>query len=147
MRFLLRSTFAAGVGALLAACGGKVIFDGSPGAGGAASSTTASSTTASSGMDCSALGAAYQAALTAATACNACVDTQQCFGPQLPDLCQCPITMNTPSGPATVAAQNALAAFQAAGCPFHQCGSDCPNSGPNCATDFTGQCDSICSSN
>src|SRR5262249_19071377 len=84
--------------------------------------------TGSSGVDCAALGQAYESALDQAAQCFACKDADDCInGPVLPDTCNCPRGLNGGFQAANLvaAAKQALVDFQNAGCPFFACGKNC----------------------
>jgi hypothetical protein len=133
----------------LTACGGKVVVDPDPGQGGhtgmsSSSSGVVSSSSTSSGSDCNKLGAEYVFALNDAVVCNACLDSPQCTGAIVPDLCGCPTQLNSQSSPEALGAQMALANFKAAGCAFNVCDM-CPSmvAGPPCQPK-PGSCDGTC---
>jgi hypothetical protein len=134
--------------ATLAACGGKVFLDGDTGTGGAttASASSSAATTASgtggalvsgtSGAvvggaggapanDCEALTQLYQQALAAAAACDVCDPFDPCpNGPQLPDMCGCPVGLAGDFG-LIAKAKDAYAAWNGAGCGPVLCGTPC----------------------
>jgi hypothetical protein len=138
--FALLAAIGAGA-ALLSACGGKVVVDGS-GAGGADATTastgvataTAAATGAGGGGACAALLSDFQAKIAAAQTCNPSIEVAQCTGASTTlDPCDCLLVIALP-GPAADAAMQAHDAWVAAGCgPFlcDHCPPD-PQAGWHC---------------
>ena len=147
---------------LLLACSGEAVIDeGGGGGSGGSTTTTATSTSSgtttttttatsssSSGGGCDALTVAYEDALMAARACNACIDgpdpCQYLSGPPLADPCGCPVSVNS-FNPDLV--QTALATYNQwvdAGCGPYPCGQPCAiSSNPTCES-MGGSCDGQC---
>ncbi len=122
--------------ALLSACGGKVVVDGS-GAGGAdatTASTGLATATGTGGSTCAALLSDFQAKIATAQACDPTIDMPQCTGASTSlDPCDCLLVIALP-GPAASEATQAHDAWVAAGCgPFlcDHCPPD-PQAGWHC---------------
>ena len=137
----------------LAACGGNVVAEPSGGSGGsgagggqptssASSGASASGTTGPSGttgttgaggttsVDCPSLESAYVTALSAATACDPCIDFDECMnGPTLYDTCGCPTGASVTKKAEYEAATAAYDAWTMAGCGPHDCGKPCASPG------------------
>ena len=126
----------------VAACGGNVVFDGAAGGqGGAGGSTSTTSgtttgttsgttttrgTTTGTGTYCQGLADAYQALLTEASTCNACIDFDECAnGPVLTDLCGCPVGVSVSKQDVVEKAKAAYSDWVAAGCGPYACGEPC----------------------
>jgi hypothetical protein len=106
-------------GCLLLACGGNVVLDGGTGGAGATGSGGAG------GASCTALLNAFEAALAAATVCEAGAPPSVCMAEGV-DVCGCPVILNSTGN---VAAEEIAAykAMQAAGCsPAVPCPAGCP---------------------
>jgi hypothetical protein len=137
---------------VLAACGGKVIFDQGTGAGGTSSASAGASGTTSSGDDCGTLIATYNAAIVSAQACNACLDVQSCTLMAKP-VCGCP----APIDASNVDLVNQITALdsqiQDLGCTVPCPAMDCPTvsqTGPGPGTvvlcgSVSGDCNATCS--
>jgi hypothetical protein len=100
-------------------------------------------------VDCSTLINNLSAALTAASACNACKNSDDCIGaPVLFDVCGCPYAMNQTLPPAVLqAAKDAEAAYQASGC-MVACEVACGMGGTfHCGPDMGGGCNGHCTQN
>ena len=116
--------FFAVTGALVAACGGKVVVDADGAAGGALPITSTGvgaapgTTTGGGGAGgCDALGAILQSAINEAQACNPLLNVVQCSGKVvLRDGCNCEIAANELNLQAAEAAMAAFKTWVAAGC-------------------------------
>ena len=147
---------------LLAACGGTTIIDGSGGTdgqGGAGAATTSSSqattstsaTTSGAGgapADCMTLTDELTIALEAATACDACTDgpdpCEYLSGPQLTDVCGCPVAVNATQMDAVAKALEIYGIWVDQGCGPFECGQPCAVSDdPTCQA--AAGCNGTCS--
>ena len=138
---MLRALLLLGLTSLFG-CGGKVVFDGTGGAGGNRSvsssptgSTSKGSThaatsgsTSSGPNDCASLEKAFQDLFNQATACNACLDSNPCMGGiEIIDSCGCPA--GTADQALAKQAQHAYDVWVAGGCGPHLCQVPCGKPG------------------
>jgi hypothetical protein len=96
--------------------------------------------------DCDSLQKAYEETLAAAMACNACQGFDGCFnGPELQDLCGCPVVANVSNDADVMQARELWEQLQANGCAPLDCKRPCAASKVwGCLPGSSGSCQGNC---